>query len=71
MSNWDALGRYTEAGYLTIDNNRSERTLRQVALGRTNWTVLGSESGGRTAATLYSIVATCQQLALDPFAYLR
>jgi transposase len=71
VANWDALGRYTEAGYLTIDNNRSERALRQVALGRNNWGVAGSVAGGRRAATLYSIVATCRQLGIDPFAYLR
>jgi transposase len=70
-TNWDALARYTEAGFLTIDNNRSERCLRQVALGRNNWGVAGSAAGGRTAATLYSIIATCRQLGLDPFAYLR
>ena len=46
-------------------------SLRQVALGRNNWTFLGSAAGGHTAATLYSIVATCRQLGADPFAYLR
>jgi hypothetical protein len=30
------LGRYCEQSYLTIDNNLSERTLRQVAVGRKN-----------------------------------
>ncbi len=70
-TNWVALARYTEAGFLTIDNNRSERCLRQVALGRNNWGVAGSTAGGRTAATLYSIAATCRQLGIDPFAYLR
>jgi transposase len=34
LSNYDALMRYTEAGYLSIDNNLSERTLRLVAVGR-------------------------------------
>src|SRR5262249_39725522 len=37
LSNWEALMRYTEQGYLAIDNNLAERTLRQVALGRNNW----------------------------------
>jgi transposase len=36
QSNWDALNRYTETGFLTIDNNLSERTLRPVAIGRKN-----------------------------------
>ncbi|MFN0068745.1 MAG: IS66 family transposase [Limisphaerales bacterium] len=70
-NNWAALNRYLEQGYLSIDNNLSERTLRAVALGRNNWGVVGSEAGGRTAAVLYSVVGTCKHLGIDPFAYLR
>ena len=32
---------------------------------------LGSETGGKTAAVLYSVVQTCRRLGLDPFCYLR
>ena len=71
LNNWEALARYTEQGYLAIDNNLSERTLRAIALGRNNWGVLGSEAGGQTAAVLYTLVATCKHLGIDPFAYLR
>ena len=71
LSNWDALMRYTDQGYLAIDNNLSERTLRQVVLGRSNWQFCGSAEGGRTAAVLYSVVGTCKHLGIDPFAYLR
>jgi transposase len=60
-----------ERGFLALDNNLSERTLRAVALGRNNWGVIGSEVGGKTAAVLYSAVGTCKHLGLDPFAYLR
>ena len=52
-------------------NNLSERTLRQVVVGRGNWQFCGSAAGGDTAAALYSAVATCKHLRLDPFAYLR
>jgi transposase len=71
LNNWEALCRYVEQGYLAIDNNLSERTLRVVALGRNNWGVLGSEKGGQTAAVLYSVVQTCKHLGIDPFEYLR
>jgi transposase len=70
-NHWEALGRYLEQGYLGIDNNLSERTLRAIALGRNNWGVLGSEAGGETAAVLYSVVGTCKHLQIDPFGYLR
>jgi transposase len=69
-NHWEALVRYLEQGYLAIDNNLSERTLRAIALGRNNWGVLGSEAGGRSAAVCYSVVATCKHLGIDPFGYL-
>jgi hypothetical protein len=71
LTNWEALMRYTEQGYLSIDNNAAERTLRQVVLGRANWQFCGRAEGDRTAATLYSVVGTCKRLAIDPFAYVR
>jgi hypothetical protein len=71
LSNWAALMRYTEQGYLAIDNNLSERTLRQVVVGRGNWQFCGSAGGGRTAAALYSVIGTCKHLRIDPFTYLR
>jgi transposase len=70
-NNGAALRRYLDEGYLAIDNNLSERTLRAVALGRNNWGVVGSETGGQTAAVLYTIVGTCKHLRIDPQAYLR
>jgi len=71
LNHWEALQRYLEKGYLSIDNNLSERSLRAIALGRNAWGVLGSEAGGRTAAVLYTVVGTCKHLGIDPFAYLR
>jgi len=71
MAGIPALMRYTEQGYLAIDNNLAERALRQVALGRNNWQFCGSAEGGRTAAALYSVVGTCKHLRIDPFAYLQ
>jgi transposase len=71
LNNWEALCRYLEQGYLAIDNNLSERTLRAIALGRNNWGVIGSERAGQTAAVLYTMVATCKHLGIDPFAYLK
>src|SRR5262249_36314730 len=71
LSHWAALMRYTEQGYLSIDNNLSERALRQVVVGRANWQFCGSAEGGRTAAALYGVVGTCKHLGIDPFAYLR
>jgi hypothetical protein len=70
-SNWAALCRYPEQGDLSIDNNLAERMLRAQAIGRKNYTFLGSDRGGRTAAVLYSFTGTCKHHDIDPFAYLR
>ena len=66
-----ALRRYLEDGALSIDNNLSERTLRCVAVGRKNWLFAGNDRGGKTAAVLLSLIATCKLLSVDPYQYLR
>lgn len=71
LRQWSALNRYTEHGFLDIDNNAAERELRAVAVGRKNWEFAGSDEGGRRAAILYSVVATCKALKVEPWAYLR
>ena len=68
---WTALCRYTEAGFLEIDNNVAEREMKQIATGRKNWYFVGSAHGGRTAAVLYSFTSTCHRLEIDPWAYLQ
>ena len=71
LFNWAALLRYTSDGDLSIDNNATENALRPIALGRRNWLFAGSDAGGRTGATLMSLVGSCKRHGLDPFAYLR
>lgn len=71
LSNWDALVRYCTDGDLAIDNNGAEQSLRGIVVGRKNWMFYGSDRGGRTAAVLTSLIASCKRLRLDPFAYLR
>jgi transposase len=71
LNNRDALRRYTEAGFLTIDNNVSEREMKKIAIGRKNWLSIGSPRGGQTAAVLFSITSTCQRLGVEPWTYLQ
>ena len=68
---WSALMRYTTQGYLSIDNNAAERALRGIAVGRKNYLFFGSDTGGETAAVLYSFVQTCKRLEIEPWRYLR
>jgi hypothetical protein len=71
LNNWAALVRYTEAGFLAIDNNASEREMKRIAIGRKNWLTVGSLGGGQTAAVLFSFTSTCQRLGVEPWAYLQ
>jgi hypothetical protein len=50
LKNWLARTRYLEHGDLPIDNNRAERSLHGIAVGRNNWTFLG----GALVQTVYT-----------------
>jgi hypothetical protein len=71
LNNWAALLRYTEAGFLAIDNNAAEREMKRIAIGRKNWLTVGSPRGGRTSAVLFSFTSTCQRLGVEAWAYLQ
>jgi transposase len=71
LNNWKALTRYTEAAYLAIDNNHSERQIKLLVIGRKNWLFCGSEQGAKNAAVLYSLMGSCKLAGVDPAAYLR
>lgn len=71
MNQWQALCEYCTSGELNIDNNAAENALRRIALGRKNWMFCGSDNGGRTAATLFSLIASCQRHEVNPFVYLK
>src|SRR5207249_5557459 len=71
LNNWAALMRYTEAGFLAIDNNVAEREMKRIAIGRKNWLMVGSVQGGQTAAVLLSFTSTCHRLGVEPWAYLQ
>lgn len=70
LANWEALTRYVGNGMLSIDNNAVERAIRPLACGRKNFLFVGSERGGRAAATIYSIIETAKVNGLEPFGYL-
>jgi transposase len=70
-NHWAAFVRYIEDGRLSIDNNLSERTLRLIAVGRSNWKFVGRARAGERAAVHFSVVGTCRHLGLDAAAYLR
>jgi transposase len=71
LNQWDALARYCTDGELSIDNNAAERTMKMQALGRKNWLFVASRNGGRRAAILFSLVASCKANQVEPWAWLH
>ena len=67
---WAGFRTFLGDGRLSLDNNFSERQIRQVVIGRKNYMFCGSEEGARRAAILYSLVCTCKILDVDPWKYL-
>lgn len=71
LSNWKALSVYPEDGWLDIDNNEGENSIRGLCLGRRNWLFMGNERGGRAAAIHFSLLASCKRHGHDPWVYFR
>jgi transposase len=67
----EALMRVLDDGRLVMDNNRSERELRRIAVGRKAWLFVGSDDHGTSAGNLFSMIASAQMHGLDPELYLR
>ena len=66
---WAGLTRFVEDLRIPLDNNRSERAMRCVALGRKNYFGCTSAWSGTLAAVMFSIIATPEQrseLSLPP-----
>ena len=61
---------YLSHGELEIDNNNAERGMRGVALGRKNWLFAGSERGGKSAATMFTLIESAKLNGVDPQAWL-
>lgn len=71
LGQWEALSRFVEDGRFELDNNRSERALRCIAVGRKNWIQFGNERGGRAGAVFFSLIQTCKERGIDPRLYLH
>ena len=70
VRNRKPLTRFLYVAKLPPDNNRSERALRRVALGRKNFLFVGHEEAGENMAGLFSVVASCVQNQINPVEYI-
>jgi hypothetical protein len=70
-NHWDALNVYVTDGRLPIDNNKVERLMKRIAIGRKNWLFIGSLRAGIRNASLMSLVASALRMELDVSVYLE
>lgn len=68
---WKRLNLFLEDGGIELTNNRRERELRRLVLGRRNWLFTWEDLGGERAAHILTIVATCIAHEVNPRAYLH
>ena len=66
-----ALHRFLEDGQIDLDNNRSERELRNLVLGRRNWMHFENKTGLAWYTTFRSLIASCPVHELNPRDYLE
>jgi transposase len=66
----EALERFLMDGRIEIDSNIVERAIRPQTITRKNSLFAGSEGGGRTWATLATLLQTCKMNCIDPLYWL-
>lgn len=66
----EALERFLTDGRTEIDSNIVERAIRPQTITRKNSLFAGSEGGGRTWATVATLLQTCKMNGVDPLYWL-
>lgn len=68
---WKRLLHFLDDGNIDATNNRRERELRRLIVGRKNWLFTWLDDGGERTAAILSIIATCISHDVNPRAYLH
>ena len=70
LGQWAEFIAFSADGAVPINNNVSEREMKRVIMNRKSSLFVGYPRGGRTAAILASLTATCRRHDIDPQLYL-
>jgi transposase len=68
---WKRLLLFLDDGNIEATNNRRERELRRLVVGRKNWLFTWLDLGGERTAAILTIVATCIAHDVNPRSYLH
>jgi len=71
LNQWPTLCNFMLDGRLEIDNNASERSIKNYAIGRKGWLFANTPRGADASAVAYSIVQTAVANKLKPFEYIQ
>lgn len=63
--------RFVDDARIALHNSASEQQLRNLALGRHNWTFFANETGLRWYTTFRSLIASCRLHGLNAETYLE
>ena len=67
----EGLRRFLADGRLRIDNNLCEQQLRNLVLGRRNWTFFENPNGAKWWCVFRSLIASCALHGVEPGRYLE
>jgi transposase len=70
LNQWAKLSVFLQDGRLELDNNRSERSIKPVVIGRKNWLFANTANGAKASAIIYSLVETAKENRLHPYSSL-
>jgi transposase len=68
---WPRLSLFLSDGNIELTNNRVERELRKLVLGRRNWLFVWEDLGGERTGNILTIIGTCVAHGVNPRAYLH
>ena len=68
---WKKLSCFLEHPELELSNNLAENSMRGIALGRKNWTHIGSRQAGPRVAAILSVLESCRRLKIPVREYLN
>lgn len=71
LNNWTELNNFLLDGDIRAENNLAEQEMKRIAMSRKNWLFLGSDTGGKTAEVLISLISTCRRHGVNPNEYLK
>ena len=58
-------------GHLELSNNKAERAVKSLVMGRRNWLFSQSFAGAKASGIILSLIETAKRNGLDPEKYLK